>query len=130
MDKAVDFLYRYMDTCRLFTFEGSLGSGKTTLIRELLKRYGIQKGVTSPTFNLLNVYENERRQTFYHFDLYRINSVQDFLASGFDEYWNMPNSWVFIEWPEVIDVLLAKKDHCKVKIDYQKTDRRLLQLII
>src|SRR5439155_12466456 len=90
----------------VFTFSGTLGSGKTTLVQSLLESCGVMEHVTSPTFTYVNCYKNNRGETFYHFDVYRIKNCQDFIQAGFDEYLYQPNSWAFIEWPESILSLL------------------------
>ena len=123
-------LYALMQTCTVFTFTGPLGAGKTTLIRELLRLCDIQQEITSPTFTYVNIYNNQQKQTFYHFDCYRITSVDGFLAAGFDEYLYQPNSWTFIEWPEVIMPLL-KHAVCHVTIDYlPEEEKRALKITI
>jgi len=129
IDQAVDALYALMDQCKVFTFEGPLGAGKTTITREFLKKCGISQAVTSPTFNYVNVYENQQGQRFYHFDLYRIESIDDFIQAGFDEYLYLPDSWVLIEWPEVIMPLLTKQV-CKVSIDYTNDNKRLVTISV
>ncbi len=106
-----------LNKCSVITFTGPLGAGKTTLIKELLKQYAIQETVTSPTFTYMNVYENSQGQTFYHFDLYRIESLQEFQEAGFDEYLYEPGSFALIEWPEHIMPLLSHSV-CHVAIDY------------
>ena len=117
-DKAVELLNQQRDRCKVYAFTGTLGAGKTTLIRELLTTWGVTEPVTSPTFNYVNAYKNGRSETFYHFDLYRIGSEQEFRAQGFDEYLYDSNSWALIEWPEVIMPLL---DHavCFVSLEHQ-----------
>jgi len=122
LDAIVDYITTLMMQCTVFTFEGSLGAGKTTLVRALLRKCGITSGITSPTFNYVNRYENAQGQSFYHFDLYRIDTLDDFLAAGFDEYLQMPNSWSFIEWPHVVMSLLTN-NVCHIKLDYHDDKR-------
>ncbi len=126
LDQAVELIYQQMQYCKIITFTGVLGAGKTTLIRALLRRCGIQEVIASPTFTYVNIYENESGQMFYHFDCYRINSLNDFKSAGFDEYLYQPHSWAFIEWPEVIDPLLTNAV-CRVHLDYQG-DARVLAI--
>ena len=123
LDTVVEYLLTQFETCQVFTFTGSLGAGKTTLVQRLLRRCGIEGVITSPTFTYVNVYTNPQKQTFYHFDCYRIQRVDDFLQAGFDEYLYQPNSWSFIEWPEVINPLLQEKV-CHCIIDYYGDDAR------
>ncbi len=111
-----------MSSCKVFTFVGPLGAGKTTLIKELLAQCGVTQTINSPTFTYMNVYENEKNQLFYHFDLYRINSLDEFLAAGFNEYIYLNNSWAFVEWPAVIMPLLQEKV-CMCDIAYNDEQR-------
>jgi tRNA threonylcarbamoyladenosine biosynthesis protein TsaE len=110
-------LWKLHDQCSIYTFTGSLGVGKTTLVREILQCAGVKGPVSSPTFTYVNVYKNDQKQTFYHFDAYRLDSLEQFQAQGFDEYLNAPNSWSFIEWPEHLGPLLTHRV-CNVTLDY------------
>ncbi|MGB8366928.1 MAG: tRNA (adenosine(37)-N6)-threonylcarbamoyltransferase complex ATPase subunit type 1 TsaE [Candidatus Babeliales bacterium] len=126
--QIIALLKQLLSQCHVMTFTGDLGAGKTTIIRELLRACGVTQPITSPTFTYLNVYKNEKEEYFYHFDLYRIHSLEEFQQLGFDEYLCQPNSWAFIEWPSIIMPLL---DHsvCHIKIDHQQEyDKRLLQI--
>jgi len=123
--KAVQFLKQKFKFCNIFAFYGPLGAGKTTLIRELLKDCSVQGPITSPTFTYLNVYKNDQEQRFYHFDLYRLSNINDFLGAGFDEYLNGSEGVSLIEWPEILEPLL-KKGVCKVKIEYTEHENKRL----
>jgi tRNA threonylcarbamoyladenosine biosynthesis protein TsaE len=111
-----------MPQYQVFTFTGALGTGKTTLVRALLRRCGVTEVITSPTFTYVNVYENDQGQTFYHFDAYRVKSAADFKAAGFDEHLYQPTSWAFIEWPEVVSPLLTHAV-CHITLDYHDSQR-------
>lgn len=114
---AIKAILDSMHCFSVFTFTGPLGAGKTTLVQSVLKACGVKEVIASPTFTYVNIYTNAQGQTFYHFDLYRITTVEEFLSLGFDEYLYQANSWAFIEWPEVIKSLLTH-DVCHVDIDY------------
>jgi tRNA threonylcarbamoyladenosine biosynthesis protein TsaE len=77
---------------------GELGSGKTALVRALLRRLGVDGPVRSPTFSLLELYAVPRLN-FYHFDFYRFSDPLDFASSGFRDFFG-PGSVCAIEWPE------------------------------
>lgn len=129
LDEVVEILYKKMLLCKVFTFTGPLGAGKTTLVKRLLARCGVVDLVTSPTFTYMAAYSNEKREMFYHFDLYRIATKEDFLRAGFDEYLYVPNSWSFIEWPEVIMPLLTH-DVCNIALDYVSQDERICRITV
>lgn len=109
-DVIAKYLIPQLSQFSILTFQGSLGAGKTTLIKQLLKQCGIHENTTSPTFGYVNSYTNDQGVTFHHFDLYRINSIETFLALGLEEYFYQKNSICLIEWPEVIVSLLQQAD--------------------
>src|SRR5690349_6810685 len=78
--------------------EGDLGSGKTTLVRALLRALGHTGPVKSPTYSLVEVYVISSLY-FYHFDFYRFESPEEFLDAGLGEYFN-DASICLVEWPE------------------------------
>ena len=124
---VADFLISLMDKVAVYIFTGSLGAGKTTLIGTILSRCGVTEPIQSPTFTILQRHKNAQDQCFNHFDLYRISFLDDFLASGFQEYLYEPNSWAFIEWPEIIAPLLHGKV-CHVSLEYAGEDKRHIRI--
>jgi tRNA threonylcarbamoyladenosine biosynthesis protein TsaE len=125
VDEIAQMLWSLKEQCAVFTFVGSLGAGKTTLVRSLLKHAGVEGVIASPTFTYVNAYINKQGDHLYHFDCYRIAACNDFVQAGFDEYLYQPRSWCFIEWPEVIMPLLNHRV-CHVAIDYLDVDKRVL----
>lgn len=113
------------DACQVYTFTGSLGAGKTTLVREILHAAGVRGAISSPTFTYVNVYKKDAGQRFYHFDLYRLTSADQFYELGFDEYLYAPNSWTFIEWPEILGELVHHKA-CHVQLEYVSENERAI----
>jgi|HubBroStandDraft_1064217.scaffolds.fasta_scaffold311087_1 tRNA threonylcarbamoyladenosine biosynthesis protein TsaE len=136
---VIQELKALMPQVSVFACVGPLGAGKTTTIKALLRSCGVTGVITSPTFTYVNEYTNEQGERFYHFDLYRISSVEDFQAQGFDEYLYQPalrssqsevgaDSRSFIEWPEVIKPLLTH-DVCWVTFDYHADpDKRIVKI--
>lgn len=104
----------------VFTLKGDLGAGKTHFVKGFVKGLGCSALVTSPTFTLLNVYEG-REFTVYHFDMYRLTSLEEAQELGFDEYFdlNSLDGVVFVEWPENVEGLI-KCPH--IEIEIQKID--------
>lgn len=129
IERVADYLYNLKDQCVIYTFTGSLGVGKTTLVQALLRRFGVTGPIASPTFTYVNVYVGNNEQRIYHFDTYRLPSINAFIASGFDEYLYQPNSYCFIEWPEIVEPLLH--DHvCSVTIEFQDLEKRQMTFIV
>ena len=104
----------------VFTLKGDLGAGKTHFVKGFVKGLGCSALVTSPTFTLLNVYEGGEF-TVYHFDMYRLTSLEEAQELGFDEYFNLNSldGVVFVEWPENVEGLI-KCPH--IEIEIQKID--------
>ena len=127
IDSVANEIIQLMKKFKIFTFSGGLGAGKTTLIKTILKKCGIEEDVvTSPTFTYLNQYKNKKDQNFYHFDLYRIESEKEFVDLGFEQYLD-EDGFAFIEWPEVIEEILPG-DTCYIKLDYRVDDKRLFMM--
>lgn len=94
---------------------GDLGAGKTAFIRGLCEGLGIDEGVSSPTFAIVNAYSG--RYPVYHFDMYRIKDVDDLFATGFYDY--IGTGITIIEWSENIESEL--EPDC-IRIRITKTD--------
>ncbi len=84
---------------RVFTFTGTLGAGKTTLIKALCGRLGVTDGMASPSFAIVNEYRTADGPV-YHFDLYRLNKAEELEGIGFTEYLDSGH-YCFVEWPEL-----------------------------
>lgn len=93
---------------KIILFNGEMGVGKTTLIKQLCKSLGVQDATSSPTFSLVNEYYTSNNQIVYHFDFYRLNKETEALDMGVDDYLYSGN-WCFIEWPEKIASLLPEQ---------------------
>lgn len=93
---------------RLLYIRGTLGAGKTTLVRGLLRGLGYDGPVKSPTFTLVEPY-GFSAFAFYHFDLYRLNHPQELEFLGWRDYLE-GNSVCVVEWPERGGALLPRPD--------------------
>ncbi|TWP24460.1 tRNA (adenosine(37)-N6)-threonylcarbamoyltransferase complex ATPase subunit type 1 TsaE [Apibacter muscae] len=106
---------------KIFTLQGNLGAGKTTLVKFLCKYLNCEDNITSPTFSLVNEYTCPTSK-IYHFDLYRIEHIEELLNIGFHEYINSGN-YCFIEWPEISENELA--EHHKISLNLEGQTRQL-----
>ena len=102
------------------SLEGEMGSGKTTLARGFLQACGIQENIKSPTYSLVESYQNNGR-LFFHFDFYRLKSPTEFLEVGLQEYFESPNICI-VEWPERMAHLMRTPD-ITVRLEYSDSHR-------
>lgn len=91
----------------VFTLVGDLGVGKTVFTQGVAAGLGITEPVNSPTFTIVQVYE-EGRLPFYHFDVYRIGDSEEMYEVGFEEY-VYGDGVSLIEWANLIEDILPEK---------------------
>ena len=111
---------------KVILFNGEMGVGKTTLIKQLCKTLCVTDATSSPTFSLVNEYQTANNQTVYHFDFYRLNKETEALDMGVDDYLYSGN-WCFIEWAEKI-LNLIPSEHSTISINVNKDGTRKLIL--
>lgn len=107
-------------------FFGGLGAGKTTFIKGVIQGL-IQidhQEISSPTFSFMNVYKDKGTQVC-HFDLYRLEDANQFISSGFDDYFD-GETISLIEWSEKIEKVLPD-EAIKIFIENDEVDRRKLR---
>lgn len=106
--------------------DGDLGAGKTLFVQNLAASLGVQGEVTSPTFNLMNLYE-DGRLPLVHFDLYRLEQEYELDEIGFYDYVENPDGLVLIEWAEKFPECLPE-DHIALQIQrtYVENERVLV----
>jgi tRNA threonylcarbamoyladenosine biosynthesis protein TsaE len=90
---------------KIFAFYGPMGSGKTTIIKEVCKALGAVDIVNSPTFTLVNEYRTSDGDSLFHIDLYRIRQPEEVYDFGIEEYL-AGNNFCFLEWPDIIKDML------------------------
>ena len=109
-------------------FEGEMGAGKTTLIRTLAAALGVADDVSSPTFALVNEYRDSRNKPVYHFDFYRIDSIEEAVRIGATEY--LDSGYLcLVEWPARVAALLPAP-RLEVRIEVLSAEAREIQLKI
>jgi tRNA threonylcarbamoyladenosine biosynthesis protein TsaE len=109
---------------RVWLFYGEMGSGKTTLIKEIGKVLGVSDAMSSPTFSIINEYETGGHEKVFHFDFYRIKNEAEAYDIGTDEYF-YSGSPCFVEWPEKIPSLIPPL-HANVAIQVENNTQRTI----
>ncbi len=89
---------------QLYTLIGDLGVGKTVLTQGIAKGLGIEEPICSPTFTIVQVYE-EGRMPFYHFDVYRIGDIEEMDEIGYEDYF-YGQGLTMVEWANLIEEIL------------------------
>lgn len=103
---------------------GDLGAGKTTLTQSIAKGLDVDEYVTSPTFTLINEYEG--RYPVYHFDVYRLNDVDEMYDLGYEEYF-YSGGVTLIEWGNLIEEMLPQNRlNIKIKRGNENNKREVL----
>lgn len=105
---------------------GELGSGKTKFTEGILKYFGLENEISSPTFTIVNEYSNDD-VNIYHFDVYRLENSDEFYAIGGEDYFE--KGICIIEWGELIEDILPKK-HIKITFKKLYSDLEYRELTI
>lgn len=123
LKRAATQLLAFAGDEKIFIFQGEMGAGKTTFIKNIAALMGVAETVSSPTFSIVNEY-HATHATIYHFDFYRIKDQGEAYDIGYEEYFYSGN-YCFIEWPERIPDLVPDS-YIKVQIEQiSETERTL-----
>jgi tRNA threonylcarbamoyladenosine biosynthesis protein TsaE len=106
LPQAAQEFVQFMGKQKIVAFYAPMGSGKTTFINALCKSLGSQQASSSPTYSLINEYTTQQGITIYHIDLYRLQSIEEALDIGIEDYLFQADCFIFIEWPEIIKNIL------------------------
>jgi tRNA threonylcarbamoyladenosine biosynthesis protein TsaE len=127
LDQTAQQLVAAIHNQTLWCFEGEMGAGKTTLIQSICKVMGVTDEITSPTFSLVNEYQTAEGKPLYHFDFYRIRSIEEVYDIGFEEYFDSGHICL-IEWPSNIESVLAGEDIAWIRISKESEQERTIQV--
>jgi tRNA threonylcarbamoyladenosine biosynthesis protein TsaE len=122
---AKQLLKNYGDK-KIFAFYGSMGAGKTTIIKAICAFLGAVDIVSSPSFTLVNEYKTSDGESIFHIDFYRIKKQEEVYDFGIEEYLT-GDSYCFMEWPELIEELLPPETVI-VRISVDDQEQRILSI--
>lgn len=120
LDAVADHLVSLSHAAQIFLFQGGMGAGKTTLIKRLCTKLGVEDETGSPTFSIVNEYAR-KNGPIYHFDLYRIEKEDELFDLGHEEYLHS-GYLCLVEWPELapslfnephVSILIAQDDEMR-----------------
>lgn len=126
LDSVAELVLASLEGRTVVIFRGGMGAGKTTLISRIVRSLGSEDTVTSPTFALVNQYEGADDCRIYHFDFYRIDSIDEVFDLGYEEYF-YSGDLCLVEWPEKIEALLPE-DVMEVRITAPDEDSRIFEI--
>lgn len=115
--KFADEFAKKLNKHSVIVLYGDLGSGKTKFTEGILKHFNLEDEISSPTFTIVNEYDAEKFKIF-HFDLYRLEDVDEFYAIGGEEY--LQNGLCIFEWGEMIEEILPSE---YIKITFSRDNK-------
>ena len=124
-DVAKEFLALY-GTNKILAFYGEMGAGKTTFIKALCRAMDVEDDVNSPSFSIINEYHTKKDDIIFHFDFYRLKSIEEALDIGYEEY-IYSGSYCFMEWPEKIEPLLPEN---RLDVTIEEADDGVRTIIV
>ncbi len=111
---------------KIWLFEASMGSGKTTFINAICKLLQVDEVSSSPTFSIINEYKSNLVGTIYHLDLYRLKDEEEAISAGVEDVL-YSNKYCFVEWFQIAENLMPES-LCKIKIDLVGDGKRRLTI--
>jgi len=111
---------------QIVLLDGEMGAGKTTFVKYFIDAMTGYQGVNSPTFSIINEYENSDGMPIYHMDLYRLENIEEALNIGIEEYLDSGHLCL-IEWPNLISNIIPETHHI-ISLHVLENGDRLLKI--
>lgn len=130
-DQTIEFAQKFasiLNKGAVLLLHGDLGAGKTHFVKGLAKGLGSNMMVTSPTFTLLNIYD-DGKMPLYHFDMYRLGGKEEAVEMGFNEYFDADSldGIVVVEWPEQVEGLITCPH---INVEITKVDENTREIVV
>lgn len=126
LEKVAAQIIDFAQDDKIWLLEGDMGTGKTTLIKEVCRQMGVTKTVQSPTYSIVNEYVAGDGKPIYHFDFYRIKTEIEAMDIGCEEYFDS-GYYCLIEWPSKIPSLLPAA-HVRIQLSLENQYQRIIHL--
>lgn len=126
LHSAARKLLQYTGEKKIIAFYGSMGAGKTTIIKAICEVLDAVDIASSPTFTLVNEYRTSKGVPIYHIDFYRIKKQEEVYDFGIEEYLS-GDSYCFMEWPELVEEILPPET-VNVRISVNAKEERTLSV--
>jgi len=126
LSSAAKKLLKHSGEKKLFAFYGSMGAGKTTIIKAICKVLDAVDIISSPTFTLVNEYRTSGGEVLYHIDFYRIRKQEEVYDIGIEEYLT-GDSYCFMEWPEIVENILPSET-VRIRVTVDDNEQRSLSI--
>lgn len=124
LTKIAEDIVSFAGDTRVWLLYGEMGAGKTTLVKAICTVMGSGDLVSSPTYSLVNQYEDSTGGAIYHFDFYRIGNESEAFDIGTEEYFRS-GCYCFVEWPSKIPSLLPESHYLEIGIASAETMRTI-----
>jgi tRNA threonylcarbamoyladenosine biosynthesis protein TsaE len=126
LHSAARKLLQYTGEKKIIAFYGSMGAGKTTIIKAICEVLDAVDIASSPTFTLVNEYRTSKGVPIYHIDFYRIKKQEEVYDFGIEEYLS-GDFYCFMEWPELVEEILPPET-VSVSISVNAKEERTLSI--
>jgi tRNA threonylcarbamoyladenosine biosynthesis protein TsaE len=126
LHSAARKLLQYTGEKKIIAFYGSMGAGKTTIIKAICEVLDAVDIASSPTFTLVNEYRTSKGVPIYHIDFYRIKKQEEVYDFGIEEYLS-GDSYCFMEWPELVEEILPPET-VRIRISVNAKEERTLSI--
>ena len=126
LDEVASKLISNFNSSKVWCFDAAMGMGKTTLIKQICKKLGVENGMSSPTFSIVNEYQTLGENIIYHFDFYRLKNIKEALDIGIEDYFFSGNLCL-LEWPKIIEPLLPD-EYIQINIEIVGDNARSLKI--
>ncbi len=127
IEEVVTWLLTEFAGQKIMAFHAEMGRGKTTLIRALCKQLGVDDGVSSPTFSIIQEYQGRQQQRIFHMDWYRLKNEDEAIEAGVEDVIRQTEAYVFVEWPEIALGLLPSQT-LHIELDIVDETTRVLRI--